>query len=745
MILSSFHFFLLNIKKVQNILPQVNHFFKYIPKEKIIIILAVIGLLSIYGIYLSSRAIIDSDVVHQYLPIAREIVLKNGFTYTNGYDYNILLKPIGVSVLYALTYKVGGSIFSEIFRLLPLIPVLLLTLLVYSIASFVTKSKKLGIISTLIFIFLPLHDRLLFFNAFYPDIFYYPLIFATIYFLLKYSRSKNSNLLLLTGITLGTASLFKAQAIYFLIAFILLFIILELRSFKKLSFTFIFLTPFYILIPNILATTIQRDNFQLPILHFNWNQLLLFLFLSCFSGISYLLMIKQDDSRDQKIIFSFLRFIKKISFLVVPIVMLSSLWYLNNLIRFGTLIWTSSINLPNFNWAINVLSPFTTPQTTVHIWNYVSHFFFMLIDPSVMGYILLISLMHGVIFTLKNKLKDFGILILFNIISSSIILSTLIISLPAMYAYNPRDILPIASLLTTVTAVSIIHTISSENRNDLKTTLQSFVLVTYFGFFNYIHSVLVWFSSSLEVSPIISTLMSNIAKIVGLNLTQTSFQLIAVDRITFFSNNVLRIFALSLITWIPLFALKVCVRYNLFKRFFKMDVKMNKFNRFFHNFKKINIIRICTVILILSIIIIPRMEILNTLGDLQGIKENQLKSEYRPLYDLIIYPSEFEGEILTFKAPSGLPYYLHGTKIIDLIYPANLAQLKEVFESNTSYDAHIKLKQNNINYILINTRTFEELDSVLNFTLSKIIHNSDLAILQRNYGEWKLYTLTIIP
>ena len=115
------------------------------------------------------------------------------------------------------------------------------------------------------------------------------------------------------------------------------------------------------------------------------------------------------------------------------------------------------------------------------------------------------------------------------------------------------------------------------------------------------------------------------------------------------------------------------------------------------------------------------MDILNTLGGLQGIKENQLKSEYGPLSDLFKYPSEFEGEILTFKAPSCLPYYLYGTKIIDLIYPANLAYLKDVFESNTPYDAHIKLRQNSINYILINSHIIEELDSALNSTITKII------------------------
>ncbi|MGB9730095.1 MAG: glycosyltransferase family 39 protein, partial [Thermoprotei archaeon] len=222
-----------------------------------LVVVPIIGLLAIYAMFLSSRAILDSDVVQYYLPIAREIVRGNGLTYSTGYDYNIILKPIGASVLYAWAYSISGPTFSETFRLMPLIPILMLILLSYAIASSATNSKNIGMLSTVVFLVLPLHDRLLLYNAFYPDTFYYPLVFAAIYFLLEFSKSKRGSLLLWAGMGLGVASLLKAQTIYVLISFTLVLLVLELGTHKKLSVALCCLAPFYLLIPSILADSIQ--------------------------------------------------------------------------------------------------------------------------------------------------------------------------------------------------------------------------------------------------------------------------------------------------------------------------------------------------------------------------------------------------------------------------------------------------------------------------------------------------------
>jgi len=727
-------------------------FFLHVSAEKLVVVISAIGLLAIYTMFLSSKAILDSDVVQYYLPIAREIVRGNGFTYNTGYDYNILLKPIGVSVLYAWIYVVNGSTLSEAFRLMPLVPILMLIVLNYAIATTTTRSKIVSLVSTAIFLISPFQDRFLLYTSFYPDIFYYPLIFISIYFLLEYFQSKRSSLLFWSGMAFGAASLLKAQTIYFLIAFMLVFVVLELRNFKKLSAAFCIFTPFYILVPRILADSIRREGFRLTILSLTGTQLELFLFLSMLSVSCYYLTMCRNIPRTKTDKSTFKCFIKRIAFILIPFAVLSSLWYMNNLLRFGTLILTSSIDLPNYDWALEILKSLKTAQPTANIWHYIVYFVFMFVDPAVMGYTMLIPLLIGLLFVLEKRLENFNVLLFFGIISSLIILSTVVISLNnAVAGYNPRDILPLAPLLTTLSAFGIVFTTSNfcKKGNNAKGTFVSLLLVAYFGFLSYIHSVFVWFTSLYHVTTI-DGLMSAFGNSIGLNLRQTSFQLSYGDRAIFVGENILRIVSLSLVAGIPVLALMICRYYKLFTRGYTIIVKfgtrpkkvvLKLHSRPCSSRQWLFVKSVFVIALMLSIMIIPRVEMLIVQGDLKEIKENQLKKNYRDLYELFASPSEFEGGILTFKAPMGLPYYLPSIKIIDLIYPANLAFLKDCFQSITPYESIVKLRQRGISYVLIDPSVTQQFDASINFTLSKIIQNPELASLYRTFGSWKLYKL----
>ena len=67
---------------------------------------------------------------------------------------------------------------------------------------------------------------------------------------------------------------------------------------------------------------------------------------------------------------------------------------------------------------------------------------------------------------------------------------------------------------------------------------------------------------------------------------------------------------------------------------------------------------VLVISLMLSIITIPRVEMLMVQGGPQEIAENQLKRAYEDLYELIADKGcGLEGGILTFKSPMGLPYY----------------------------------------------------------------------------------------
>jgi len=751
--ISSIHLLVLFAVKVHHSLHLFQTvLFSRISTEKLAVVVSIIGLLSIYVLFLFSRAILDSDVAHTYLPIAREIVRGNGFTYSNGYDYNILLKPIGVSVLYAWTYVVSGSTLSESFRLLPLVPILTLIALNYAITTSATKSKTIGIISTTLFLVFPFHDRFLLYTAAYPDLFYYPLIFAATFFLLEYSQSKLNRYMFWSGLALGAASLLKAQTIYFLIAFVLVFVVFELRNFKKFSIALCALTPFYILFPNILADSIQRDSFRLSIPSFTEMQLGLFLIISMLSSLCCYVTIRWNVTRVKIEKYMIISSVKKIALLLLPFMMLSSLWYVNNLLRFGTLIWTSSANLPNYDWALGVLKSTEIARPTTDTWHYIAYFMFSFIDPAVMGYIMFIPFLIGLVFVLRRRSESLNILLLLGSILVSIILSVVVISIhSATSGYNPRDILPLAPLLTTLSAIGIVSATSNicKKTNTAKNTLVSLLLVAYFGLLSYVHSVYVWFTNSHQITKI-GEFMSALGQSVGLNLAQTSFQLSYRDRAIFVGENISKVVSLSVIAGVPVLALMIYPYRKLFTRDNKIVASVAarlkevvlKLSSYLYSSKKWVLVKnVFVTFLMLSVIVIPRVEMLIVQGGLQEIRENQLKRNYGEIYKLFENPGELDGGILTFKAHMGLPYYMPGVKIIDLSYPANLADLKDILTILNSEIMVATLRQRGIQYLLLTPERLNDLDQMLNSSIGRIAMNPALAKQVGIYGSWTLYAL----
>lgn len=717
--------------------PHLAHFsfFSNLSKDKLIILVSTVGLLLLYAVFLSSSAILDSDVVQYYLPIAREIVKVNEFAY--GYDYNIFLKPIGSSIIYAWTYIINGSMLSESFRLMPLIPMLFLIMQNYAITTLATNSKTLGIISSAIFLVLPFHDRFILYNVFYPDIFYYPLIFGAIYFLIKYSQTRQNSLLIWTGIAFGIASLLKAQTIFILIAYVVIFLVLELRNHKNLSVALCCFVPFLILVPDILTKSIQGGTFQLFIPTFTGTQWMIFLFLSILSGACCYVSIHINISRNKIDLLTIKSLVKRLSFLLIPVVLLSSLWYVNNFLRFDTVIWTSSINLPNYEWAVGILQP-ETVQQTLDVEYYLWYFIFMFADPALMGYVLLVPFLIGLFFILRKKIKSIGVLLLFSGTFASILLSNVVISLNSTSVYNPRDIFVLAPALTTISAVGIVSITSNFNKinGKLKTGFTSLLLVGYFGLLNYIHSVLLWFTSTFS-ETVIGNFVSSLGNVVGFNVAQTSFQLSSADRVVFIGDNILKIVVLALIAGIPALML-IIYRYR--KIFMRRELKVGFLFRSPRLGSKVE--GVLVILFLLSVITIPRIEMLNAQGGVEGIKEFQLENTFKDFYESMVKAeTELDGNILTFKAPSGLQYYLPENKIIDLRYAANLAFLKDCLGVDSPYETVAQLKHEGINYMLINPSITKEFDASLNFVISKVLLNPELCSLSQSFGNWKLYSL----
>jgi len=139
----------------------------------------------------------------------------------------------------------------------------------------------------------------------------------------------------------------------------------------------------------------------------------------------------------------------------------------------------------------------------------------------------------------------------------------------------------------------------------------------------------------------------------------------------------------------------------------------------------------------------PRIEMLAVQGGIGEIKRNQLEREYGDLYRLITNPLVFEGDILTYKAPLGLPYYITDVKFVDLSYAANLAHFKNSFQLKSTLLTIMSLQQQGVRYILVNPSITKTLDASLNYSISNILNYTELVTLSEVFGKWELYRIDV--
>jgi len=737
MIISSIHLLLLLIRK--GCLPySLRSNLSCISTVKLFIVVSIAGLISIYVLFLHLKAILDSDVVNYYLPIAREIVKKNGLTHNTGYDYNIFLKPIGLSVLYAWIYVISNSLSSEAFRLIPLIPLIILILLNHKISYLATKSQTISMVATAIFLVLPFHDRFLLFNSFYPDILYYPLVFIVIYFTIKYSQTKENSSLFWIGLSLGVASLLKAQTIYLLLTTLLILSSVEFKS-QKLSLILCLMLPFSILLPNILLMSITPKGFSLYFPTMDSSQLISMAFLLvpsliCFLVVKKIRKIHNIINETENV----LLIIKKALVLFLPLMFLASLWWLFNVISTGTLIDIQPLNLPNWTKAKGILKSISQQLRLPNICSFLLYFASMPLDPALMGYAWLLPLLVGLIYSLlKKRDRNFYVLLAFGITFWILLTSHNVYA--SFTPYNPRDIFPIIPLLTTLSSIGLTFQ-KFNTKEDGKLPIMEFILVSWLGFMSYVNSVLLWWYPNSSIS----ILMEGFASIFNLDLKQTSSQISCMDRIPFLWENITNLVALSIISCFPFLLLIMYrfFRWQLRKRPYNFHLKIKMKLKLTVSRKFTSLVKTTLVILIMLLIIVaPRMDIFSTGGGISNYGANQLKKSYGDFYDLITGQYSLDGGILTYKMPSGLPYYLSEIKMVNLYSSTNLAFFLTYLDLNSTYQTVLKMREFGINYILINPKTLTELDAHLNFTISNIISNPELAILQDEIGAYNLYKL----
>ncbi len=180
-------------------------------------------------LFLFYKPIIDPDVVDSYLPFARSLFLAGNLPLKDFFSNRpIMIPPVGGFILYAWNYALTGSILSEAFRLIPL-PFLLGDIFLVYLIGKKTFGKKIGLLSSIVFAFLPFQDESLFLTVYYPDCIFLFFCLFILYLLIEVfgkaeKKLSNNIYLYLIGLSIAIAFLLKLQVIFLYLFFILIFI-----------------------------------------------------------------------------------------------------------------------------------------------------------------------------------------------------------------------------------------------------------------------------------------------------------------------------------------------------------------------------------------------------------------------------------------------------------------------------------------------------------------------------------------
>jgi len=196
---------------------------------KLLFLVALITYFAKTLLFLIYKPIIDPDVINSYLPFARSTFLADHIPLKDFFSGRpITIPPVGGFILYAWSYALTGSIFSESFRLIPLPFIVGNVALVYLIGR-KALGKKIALLSSIIFMFLPFQDESLFLTSYYPDLIFLFFCLFFLYLLIKVfwetKKALSNNIyLFLIGLSIAITFLLKLQAIFLYLFLVLIFI-----------------------------------------------------------------------------------------------------------------------------------------------------------------------------------------------------------------------------------------------------------------------------------------------------------------------------------------------------------------------------------------------------------------------------------------------------------------------------------------------------------------------------------------
>lgn len=684
-----------------------------------------IGFFIKYIYYILIRAVTDWDAIKTYLIYSKAIVLADSIPLV-AFDFARLTKPVGISFLYAWSYSLSESTSAETFRLIPIAFTLITVLLVYLVAREVS-SDSIAKCAAIIFIILPLHDSILYYCLYYPDIAFYSLILSAFYFLYKYSKTFDLRFCIFSGLAIGLSSILKAQIILYFIPIIIVFI--SLIRYKALRIITSFSVPFIFLF--ILFLIDSSNTFSLK-----YTDSLVLVVFAIMSSFMTFLVEKRHKIKDNLLRFSIPL---KGLFVCICASSVALLWYLRIYFEMGTLIWLSSINELDLQWSISILSDSLSQTILSQSPIYLFFIFISIFVHPILGSVWLIPKIIGIVKS-NNKIMMVHIWVIGFIISFLLYSFSRIIT-HSSFNLNPRDLVPLAPFFSIYAAIGLFALAVRLNKALRYLIVLSITLL--FGCISLAQSLLLLYFPPDYLKEIL---------IRTANFSLTSLKLFAHGSPDVALNWVL----FGIIIGSPLLILllmKKCYAYLLKRK------KIHRVVIHFHfkqiRFQKQAVACLIVPILFLGLLIVPYVSLTHQYGngDILSFEENQdlilSGSTYSNILDYLRNNTDNGDVIFTIgTASTRLQYKLDTVKFVDLTLADNLATFRGLIESNSTQDILSTLQSLNVRYFMYSTSKSDGLaleDWLLsNSLLLDVVLDSRYFTLRMSSGSWILFELNVI-
>jgi hypothetical protein len=714
--LSSIIFFLPNaikfVPKVPEYIRKLKNVLKDASRSPLdwVFVAAIVFFIFKYFYILSIKGIFDWDAIGLYLPFGRRIYEADSIP-LYGYDYEPVIRPVGISVLYAWMYSLSGSAYDENFRLFPILFVVVSMLILYTLGVDF-GSKKIAKIAIIVYTLLPLHDAVLFYASYYPDLLYSTLILAAFFFMYKYVMKNKTKYCLLGGISLGLSLLMKLQAAYFLPA--ILFVFAGLLENRRLRITATYLSSLFIGFLFIFFAWPDSSFFwSLPIT----SQILAIFVI--FSATTLVVIAKEDCVKTlQMKCYTLLRVLKDALIFCGITASIAVIWYLRNFSLAGSWVWGFQINSPNRLWALDFLSLGQNPISHGNIGTFLGSIVLIPFTVYVLGTMWIIPKLAGIVLLVGTQKKS--LLMMIWVVGYWIGYFWSVFYHFELYSLNPRDLFPFAPFFSLFAAFGIFYVVKYFTKNHVETFI--IYLLGSLGFASLTQSLLIY-----DYGPAFlrSTLLT--WQFPKYSDTLLSF-MPSLLFFTFIVN--------ALIFSVPLLGKLIK---GLMKRRVVINLKVSTHLKDCSG-------KIISIILAFLLLVAPYIWLTYEFsgGNIQVFGENQLKPIYEGLFTEVAPYLEGhikDGDVILMPDSYPLQYYLRRNVIvIALDVPGNLAALRSVVESENSSLVLSSLRELGVRYFLLRKGTSPFMKKLSNESmLLNVLRDPRYFMLARSFYVWDLY------